>query len=107
MATSVIMPALGMGQETGTLVTWLKHEGDQVTAGEPLMEVETDKAVVEVEAVASGILAEVTIEEGEIVPVGEVIAMILAPGEKLDSRANSPAKTPAQAASPPPHPDPS
>jgi pyruvate dehydrogenase E2 component (dihydrolipoamide acetyltransferase) len=103
MATSVIMPALGMGQETGTLITWLKHEGDTVTAGEPLMEVETDKAVVEVEATASGILAGVRIEEGEIVPVGEVIAMILGPGESLPSDALGGAQ-PAFAPTPPPLP---
>src|SRR5213596_1808580 len=83
MATSVIMPALDMGQETGILISWLKHEGEAVTAGEPLMEIETDKAVVEVEASASGVLAGVTAEEGDEVPVGHVMALILAPGETV------------------------
>jgi pyruvate dehydrogenase E2 component (dihydrolipoamide acetyltransferase) len=57
MPTEVIMPALGMAQEKGTLVKWLKAEGEAVTKGEPLMEVETDKATVEIEAPASGTLS--------------------------------------------------
>ena len=60
MATDVIMPALGVAQEKGTLLNWLKAEGQSVTKGEPLMEVETDKATVEIEAPASGILTNVT-----------------------------------------------
>ncbi len=82
MAKDVIMPALGMAQETGTLIQWLKDPGDQVTKGEPLMEVETDKATVEIEAPASGILASVTAQAGDVVPVGQRIALILAPGEE-------------------------
>ncbi len=57
MAFSVVMPALEMAQETGKLIAWRKNEGDRVTKGEPLLEIETDKAVVEVEAPADGILA--------------------------------------------------
>src|SRR5436309_13564651 len=81
MATDVIMPALGMAQEKGTLVNWLKAEGEAVTKGEPLMEVETDKAAVEIEAPASGILTNVTASAGDEIPVGNKIAVILAPGE--------------------------
>jgi len=86
MATDVIMPALGMAQEKGSLVSWLKKEGESVTKGEPLMEVETDKATVEVEAPASGILAYVTAAPGDEVPVGQKIAVILAPGEALPTK---------------------
>jgi pyruvate dehydrogenase E2 component (dihydrolipoyllysine-residue acetyltransferase) len=75
------MPALGMAQETGKLVRWLKVEGSQVNKGEPLMEVETDKAVVEVEAPASGLLAAIAAQEGEDVEVGKRIAWILSDGE--------------------------
>ena len=82
MATSVIMPALGMAQESGVLVSWLKGDGDTVTKGEPLMEVETDKATVEIEAPASGFLGGITARKGDIVPVGETIAWILAAGEQ-------------------------
>jgi pyruvate dehydrogenase E2 component (dihydrolipoamide acetyltransferase) len=81
MATEVIMPALGVAQEKGTLLNWLKAEGQSVTKGEPLMEVETDKATVEIEAPASGILTNVTASVGDEVPVGSRIAVILAPGE--------------------------
>ncbi len=81
MAKDVIMPALGMAQETGTLVRWLKASGEAIAKGEPLMEVETDKATVEVEAPASGILANVTAQPGDVVPVGKTIALLLAPGE--------------------------
>lgn len=83
MAKDVIMPALGMAQETGILLEWLKAEGEQVTQGEPLMEIETDKATVEVEAPASGVLANVTASPGDEVPVGQVIAHILAPDETV------------------------
>jgi pyruvate dehydrogenase E2 component (dihydrolipoamide acetyltransferase) len=83
MPTNVVMPALGVTQEKGTLINWLKVEGQTVNKGEPLMEVETDKATVEVEAVASGILVNVTAAPGDEVPVGQTIALILAPGEML------------------------
>jgi pyruvate dehydrogenase E2 component (dihydrolipoamide acetyltransferase) len=77
----VIMPALGVAQEKGTLLNWRKTEGQLVTKGEPLMEVETDKATVEIEAPASGILTNVTASAGDEIPVGNKIAVILAPGE--------------------------
>ena len=86
MATEVIMPALGMAQEKGTLVNWLKAEGEAVKKGEPLMEVETDKAAVEIEAPASGILADVTAFAGDEIPVGQKIAVILASGEALPTK---------------------
>jgi pyruvate dehydrogenase E2 component (dihydrolipoamide acetyltransferase) len=82
MATSVVMPALEMAQETGKIVSWLKKEGDSISKGEPLLEVETDKAVVEVEATADGVLAGVKSREGDVVSVGVTIAWIVAPGEK-------------------------
>ena len=81
MATNVILPALGMAQETGKVVRWLKTEGEQVTKGEPLAEIETDKATVELEAPATGMLAKVSAAIDEDIPVGQVIAMIMAPGE--------------------------
>lgn len=102
MAKEVIMPALGMVQETGVLLQWLKGEGDKITAGEPLMEIETDKATVEVEAPASGILANVTAAPGDEVPVGQVIGLILAPGEAATSAVATPATSsrPAQPVAP-------
>ncbi len=81
MAFSVVMPALEMAQETGKLIAWRKQEGERVTKGEPLLEIETDKAVVEVEAPADGILAGIKATAGEDIPVGQTIAWIVAPGE--------------------------
>ena len=81
MAIDVILPALGMSQDTGKIVQWLKAEGAHVKKSEPLVEIETDKATVEIEAPAEGVLARVTASEGEDVPVGQVIAVILVSGE--------------------------
>jgi pyruvate/2-oxoglutarate dehydrogenase complex dihydrolipoamide acyltransferase (E2) component len=76
MPHDVIMPALGMAQDTGLIVSWLKKPGDAVKTGDALMEVETDKAVMEVEALADGFLAAVSAQAGDHVPVGQVVAMI-------------------------------
>ena len=81
MATEVIMPALSPGQETGILLEWFKQEGETIEKGELLMEVETDKANVEVEAEATGILSNISVQPGDEIHVGKVIAMILSEGE--------------------------
>jgi pyruvate dehydrogenase E2 component (dihydrolipoamide acetyltransferase) len=94
MAISVVMPALEMAQETGKLLAWRKNEGEQVTKGEPLLEIETDKAVVEVEAPADGLLAAVTAKVGDEIPVGQTIAWLLKPGEQAPAAA-SPQTTPS------------
>ncbi len=87
------MPALGVAQQTGTLLKWLKAEGQSVTKGEPLMEIETDKATVEIEATGSGVLTQVIAKPGDEVPVGQRIAFILAPGESLPTEVASAAPT--------------
>jgi pyruvate dehydrogenase E2 component (dihydrolipoamide acetyltransferase) len=97
MAISVVMPALEMAQETGKLLAWRKKEGERVTKGEPLLEIETDKAVVEVEAPGDGILAGITAIVGAVVPVGETIAWLIAPGEQPPTK--SAAATPTARAS--------
>ena len=113
MAHDVIMPALGMAQDTGLLVAWRKAPGDRVVPGEALFEVETDKATMEVEAAAEGYLSAVTAGDGEDVPVGQVIARIVASAEEVDATppkgraAAEPAKAPAEKApvvTPPPQP---
>jgi pyruvate dehydrogenase E2 component (dihydrolipoamide acetyltransferase) len=93
MAFSVVMPALEMAQETGKLLAWRKKEGDPVTKGEPLLEIETDKAVVEVEAPADGILAGIKAAAGADIPVGQTIAWIVAAGEAppVESASTAPA----------------
>src|SRR5256884_6949879 len=82
MAISVVMPALEMAQETGKLLAWRKKEGESVRKGEPLLEIETDKAVVEVEAPGDGMLAGITADVGAGIPVGGTIAWLVAPGEQ-------------------------
>src|SRR5437773_1391331 len=81
MPTDVIMPALEMAQETGKVLKWLKAPGHAVRKGEPIVEIETDKVTVEIEAPASGVLRDVTARAGDVVPVGKTIARIFAPGE--------------------------
>ncbi len=94
MATDVIMPALGVAQDTGRVVRWLYGEGDPVRKGEPLIEIETDKVTVELEAPADGTLVAVSAHAGDDAPVGSVIALILAPGEV---RAHEPGTRPPRA----------
>ena len=84
MATKVHMEALSPTMEEGRLVKWTKHEGDPVKSGDTLAEVETDKAVMELVARADGQLIKVVVPEGTTVPVGNVVAWIGKPGEKVD-----------------------
>jgi len=100
LAKEIIMPALGMAQETGTLLTWHKREGDTVNKGELLMTVATDKTDVEIEAPASGILRGVTLKEGEDAPVGQVIAWLLAAGEAIPGTKQNGAAAPTAPAAP-------
>jgi pyruvate dehydrogenase E2 component (dihydrolipoamide acetyltransferase) len=76
------MPALEMAQETGKLISWLKKEGESVAKGDPLLEIETDKAVMEIESPGDGVLAGVKVQAGTEVPVGQTIAWIVRPGEE-------------------------
>jgi pyruvate dehydrogenase E2 component (dihydrolipoamide acetyltransferase) len=91
MAISVVMPALELAQESGKLLSWRKKEGERVSKGEPLLEIETDKVVVEIEAPADGILAGITAHEGAVLPVGQTIAWILLPGESVPQATPAPA----------------
>jgi pyruvate dehydrogenase E2 component (dihydrolipoyllysine-residue acetyltransferase) len=83
MATEIKLPRLGQGMESGTIVKWLKSEGDEVQKGEPLYELDTDKVTQEVEADASGVLLKIAIAEGEV-PVGKTIAVIGEQGEAVE-----------------------
>ena len=82
MATEVILPRLGQGMESGTIVRWLKSEGEPVAKGEPLFELDTDKVTQEVEAEAAGVLLKIAVPEGEV-PVGQTVAFIGAEGEDV------------------------
>ena len=91
MATTVVMPQMGFDMQEGTVVRWLKQEGDEVSRGEPIAEIETDKAIVEMEAFASGVLLKTVVGEGQTVPVGQTIAVIGSPGEPLPDLGSAPA----------------
>jgi pyruvate dehydrogenase E2 component (dihydrolipoamide acetyltransferase) len=97
MPTNIIMPALELAQETGKVLHWLKRPGDTVRKGEPIVEIETDKVTVEIEAPASGVLGDVSAHEGDVVPVGRPIAVILAAGE-VGAGASAAAVMPAASA---------
>jgi pyruvate dehydrogenase E2 component (dihydrolipoamide acetyltransferase) len=102
MASEVKIPRLGQGMESGTIVRWLKAEGDTVQAGEPLYELDTDKVTQEVEAEASGVLLKIAVTAGEV-PVGQVVGVIGAEGEVVDVVAAGPEKpAPPAAAAPAP-----
>src|SRR2546426_7414442 len=81
MPTNIIMPALELAQETGKVLRWLKSPGDTVQKGEPIVEIETDKVTVEIEAPAAGVLRDVSAQAGDVVPVGRTIATVFAAGE--------------------------
>ncbi|MCI0439118.1 MAG: 2-oxo acid dehydrogenase subunit E2 [Chloroflexi bacterium] len=84
MATELTMPQMGYDMQEGTLVRWLKDEGAQVKMGEPIAEIETDKAVVEFESYAEGVLRRILVSEGATVPVGQTIAIVGAADEEID-----------------------
>src|SRR5688572_12345448 len=94
MASEVKLPRLGQGMESGTVVKWLKAEGDAVEKGEPLYELDTDKVTQEVEAEASGVLVQIVVPEGEV-PVGTTLAFIGEAGEEVAApKAEKPAEPP-------------
>src|SRR5437764_10130073 len=104
MATQVVMPKLSPTMEEGQIARWLKQEGDKVSMGEPLAEIDTDKATMEMQALSNGVLRKILIKEGESVPLGQMIAVIGEPDEDISAllkqadstSAQTQAATPAQ-----------
>lgn len=100
MATQVIMPKLSPTMEEGQLSRWLKKEGDKVSMGEPLAEIDTDKATMEMQALGSGVLRKILIQEGESAPLGQLIAIIGEPDEDISALTSqataAPTKAPAK-----------
>ena len=82
MASEVILPRLGQGMESGTIVRWLVSEGDKVEKGQPLYELDTDKVTQEVEADAGGVLLKIVVPEGEV-PVGTAVGYVGEAGEDV------------------------
>jgi pyruvate dehydrogenase E2 component (dihydrolipoamide acetyltransferase) len=104
MATQVVMPKLSPTMEEGQLSRWLKKEGDKVSMGEPLAEIDTDKATMEMQALANGVLRKILIGEGESAPLGQAIAIIGDADEDIAALLKSIQSAPAKAASAPPEP---
>jgi pyruvate dehydrogenase E2 component (dihydrolipoamide acetyltransferase) len=88
MASQVIMPKLSPTMEEGVVSRWLKKEGDKVSMGEPLAEIDTDKATMEMQALANGVLRKILINEGESAPLGQLIAIVGEPDEDISSLLN-------------------
>jgi pyruvate dehydrogenase E2 component (dihydrolipoamide acetyltransferase) len=103
---TIIMPKMGDAMEEGTLVRWLKQEGDAVQEGEPIAEIATDKATVEIEAPISGVLRGIRVAENAVVPVNTPLAYILQEGESLPAEGDGKAPAPTTAAAPQPEPTP-
>ena len=107
MSSQVTLPRLGQGMETGTIVRWLKSEGENVEKGDPLYELDTEKVTQEVEAEASGVLLKILAGEGEEIEVGKAIAVIVQEGEEIPAAvAEAPNEEPQAEAEPAPAPEP-
>ncbi len=90
MITEIIMPKLGLTMEEGTILDWMKGEGEAVRAGETLLSIETDKVAIDVDAPADGTLLKIVVPVGATVPLGEVIAYIGSPGEAIPQKTKTP-----------------
>ncbi|HWW74257.1 MAG TPA: biotin/lipoyl-containing protein, partial [Pyrinomonadaceae bacterium] len=97
MATQVVMPKLSPTMEEGQLSRWLKKEGDKVSVGEGLAEIDTDKATMEAQALATGVLRKILVPEGETVPLGAIIAIIGEPDEDISGLVSEASSGAAQA----------
>ena len=101
MATEVLLPQWGMEMAEGTIIKWLKNEGDPIQEGEPLVAIETAKLETDLESVATGILARIMVSEGDTVPIRTVLAIISEPGEVVDKPSEAPtSSTTSQAPAP-------
>ena len=104
MSTPIQMPALSPTMKEGKITKWLKKEGDKISSGEAVAEVETDKSNLEVEAYEDGYLLKIVVGENESAPVGAPIGYVGEKGEKVEAPAPSPKAAPAPAAQPVPPP---
>ncbi|MCS6847534.1 MAG: dihydrolipoamide acetyltransferase family protein [Anaerolineae bacterium] len=100
MATEITMPQMGFDMTEGTIAAWLKKEGDPVTKGEPIAEIETDKTTIQIESFSNGILRKIIAQAGQRVPVGHVIGIIADPDEQLEAAQPPASAQPAAPAAP-------
>ena len=96
MASNIIMPKQGLQMTEGTIIKWLKKEGETVNEGEPLFEMETDKLTITIDSTATGTLLKIVHGEGDLVPITETIAIVGEPGEAVDAPAAAPTAAPAE-----------
>src|SRR5438552_8284627 len=101
-AVDVVMPQMGVAVSEGTITKWLKQEGEEVEADEPLLEISTDKVDTEVPSPGAGVLTQILVQEGETVDVGTKLAVI--GGDGAGAPESAPAVTPEEAAPAPPEP---
>src|SRR6185295_2345588 len=85
MASKVMMPKLSPTMEEGQIARWLKIEGDKVSMGEPLAEIDTDKATMEMQALSEGVLRKILVNDGESAPLGQLIAIVGTPDEDISA----------------------
>jgi pyruvate dehydrogenase E2 component (dihydrolipoamide acetyltransferase) len=102
MAAEIVLPQWGMEMQDGVIIKWLKKEGDPVQEGEPIVEIETAKLQTELESTASGVLARIVAQEGEIVPIRGLLAVIAAPGEEVSAPASAAPATAPRPSTPAP-----
>src|SRR5512140_620416 len=93
MAETITMPKLGFDMQEGTLVRWVRNEGESINKGDVLAEIETDKATVEVESSASGVVRKLLVDQGAVVPIGAAIAIVGGKDEKITEPEAAAAKT--------------
>src|SRR5512135_3354105 len=100
MAETITMPKLGFDMQEGTLIRWVRKEGESINKGDVLAEIETDKATVEVESSASGVVRRLLVDQGTVVPIGTPIAIVGAKDEKVDEQAAAAGAKPAAGSAP-------
>src|SRR6187431_1488230 len=100
MASKVIMPKRSPTMEEGQIARWLKKEGDKVSMGEPLAEIDTDKATMEMQALSNGVLRKIIVNEGESAPLGTLIAIVGEENEDISALENEASAKPAATAPP-------
>ena len=95
MATRILMPKGSDTMTEGKVLKWIKHEGDVVSNGDTIVEIETDKVDMEVESMGEGTLRKILVKEGEVVPVGQLLAVVAAPNEDIAAMLDGAKSAPA------------
>src|SRR5512135_2320991 len=100
MAETITMPKLGFDMQEGTLIRWVRNEGEAINKGDVLAEIETDKATVEVESSASGVVRKLLVDQGAVVPIGAAIAIVGGKDEQISDQVAEASKAAKPSAAP-------